>query len=130
MVEGLKKRKAEKTKVIKGEFYMEQFIELGTLLKNIKKYCWEKALFLPDIDEWNEYTKGVVLYPNDVEEDDEIPQFAKDNDLIYALEIGTIQEIVDNAYQQNPSCTIEDLFDAYLYYYNNDAFILFESSSQ
>jgi len=105
---------------------MHQFVSLCEILQNINDYQWSDALYLPDEDKWTQNTKGVVLDPDDVDaEEDEIPKFALDNNLIYSLDIQTIQGIIDNANQQKKDCTIEDLFDAYLYYYNNDAFIVF-----
>lgn len=106
---------------------MNEFITLGMVLQNINNYKWSDALFLLDEDEWGEDTKGVILDPDDVENDEEdVPKFAKENNMVDALDIGTIQEIYDNAIQQKKECTLDELISAYLYYYNNDAFITFE----
>lgn len=106
---------------------MNEFVTLGEVLQNINSYRWSDALFLLDEDEWGEDTKGVILDPNNVEDDEEdVPDFAKKNNMVDALGIGTIQEICDNAFQQKKECTIDELINAYLYYYNNDAFITFE----
>ncbi|MNN82388.1 hypothetical protein D3C81_1993180 [compost metagenome] len=63
------------------------------------------------------------------DDEDDVPELAKDNDLIDALSIQTIQDIVNNAYEQKSNCTIEELLKAYLYYFDNDAFIDFEKPS-
>ena len=41
-------------------------------------FKWSDALFLPEDEVWNKDTKGMVLDPNDVEDDeDEVPKEAK-----------------------------------------------------
>uniref|UniRef100_UPI00117C26FB DUF7716 domain-containing protein n=1 Tax=Paenibacillus sp. FSL R7-0337 TaxID=1926588 RepID=UPI00117C26FB len=60
-----------------------------------------------------------------VEDDsDEVPLFAKHNYLMYALDIQTIKGIINNALMQKNDCTHSDLLEAFLYYYDNDAFIV------
>jgi hypothetical protein len=96
------------------------------VLTNIDKYDWSYALFLPEDEEWELQTTCAVLDPDDVEEDaDEAPRYAIDNKLVYALSIHDIQGIVENAYGQKSDCNIKDLLEAFLYYFDNDAFIEF-----
>lgn len=52
-----------------------------------------------------------------------IPEFAKRNNLIQALPVTVVQDIVTNAKAQKPTASMEDLFRAFQYYYENDAFI-------
>ncbi|MBC8061296.1 MAG: hypothetical protein H7Y18_11595 [Clostridiaceae bacterium] len=49
-----------------------------------------------------------------------------DNNMKYVLSMQDIQSIVDNANQQHVDCTENELYQAFLYYYDNDAFILFD----
>ena len=75
---------------------------------------------------WGLETKAVICDPDDVEsEDDEIPQIAKEMGLPLSIGIQDIQQVMDNARQQVEDCSIEQLFEAFLYYYDNDAFIEF-----
>ena len=45
---------------------------------------------------------------------------------LHALDIQTIQGIVYNAKEQKEQITVDELVEAYLFYFNNDAFIEFE----
>lgn len=102
---------------------MEKFT-LSEVLSNIEDFSWSDALYLPDDEVWGQYTKGIVLDPDDVEDDeDDLPKYAKDHNLTYALSIQEIKGIVDNLREQKRESTIEDLFQAYLFYYDHDAFI-------
>lgn len=42
-----------------------------------------------------------------------------------SIGIQDIQQVIDNARQQVEDYSIEQLFEAFLYYYDNDAFIEF-----
>lgn len=98
--------------------------KLSYVLENIDEFHWSDALFLPEDEVWNLDTKGLICDPNDVEnESDEVPQVAKEHNLIDALSIQDIQDIVYNAKQQKENVSIDELLEAYLYYYDNDAFV-------
>jgi hypothetical protein len=105
---------------------MEKIIRLRDVLANIDIFEWRDALFIVRGEEWRLDSKCAVLDPDDVEnEEDEEPRFAIDNNLKYALSMQEVRGILKNAYEQNSNCTVEDLLKAFLYYYDNDAFILF-----
>ena len=75
---------------------------------------------------WQLETKAIICDPDDVEsEDDEIPKIAKEMGVPLSIGIQDIQQVIDNARQQVGDCSIEQLFEAFLYYYDNDAFIEF-----
>jgi myosin-crossreactive antigen len=76
---------------------------------------------------WNLNSDCAVLNSDDLETDEEDPKFALENGLIYALGIHDVQDIVINAKEQNLNCTGEDLLQAFLFYYNIDAFIDFRN---
>lgn len=96
--------------------------KLVDVLRNIESFEWSKALFLPEDEIWGNDTKCMILDPNDVE-DDEVPQTALENGLCYALDVQLIQAIVQNISEQKKDFTDEDLLEAFLYYYDNDAYI-------
>lgn len=105
--------------------------KLGFILENIDKFKWSDALYLPEDEIWNKDTEGMVLDPDNVENDeDEVPKEAKEKNLIYALNIQIIQSIVDNSYQQKSKLSVEELVEAYLYYYDYDAYIDFEMKEE
>lgn len=105
---------------------METLISIKEVLKNIGDYEWSYALFLPEDEVWKLNTQSAVLDPDDIEdEDEEFPKLAIEKNLIYTLNIQTIQGIVKNAYEQRANCSDNDLLEAFLYYYDNDAFIKF-----
>jgi hypothetical protein len=43
-----------------------------------------------------------------LDDDEEVPQFALDNNLDCVLNIADIQDVVDNAKQQRPQCSESD----------------------
>lgn len=80
-------------------------------------------LYLPPLP-WTLETEGAfVPYTKD---DDEysIPEAAKRNDWAVTLDSNTIEDIVENACDQVSEPTIDQLFEAFAFYYQNDAFIL------
>ncbi|WCF09238.1 hypothetical protein NDS46_04865 [Paenibacillus thiaminolyticus] len=104
---------------------MEKLMAVRNILNNIKQFEWSDAVFLPEDETWSLDTQGAILDPDDVEDDsDEVPKFAKDNNLMYVLDIQTVKGIIKNISEQKAECTDNDLFEAFLYYYDNDAFIV------
>lgn len=102
---------------------MEKLMALRDILNHIEKFEWSDALFLPEDETWSLDTQAAIIDPDDVEdESDEVPKFARDNNFMYALDVQTIKGIIKNAYEQKAECTDEDLIEAFLYYYDNDAF--------
>ncbi len=104
---------------------MENLIELRDVLLNSADLSWDESLFLPEDKNWSLNSKGYLINLDNLEDDEETPQFAIDNNLIYVLSVADIQDIVDNAKQQRSESSESDLFEAFLYYYKNDAFITF-----
>lgn len=98
--------------------------KLISVLRNIKDFTWSDALFLPEDEVWGTESKCLVWNPDDIEnEEDEVPKIALENGLMYALGIQTVMAIVDNYYETHDRITDNGLVDAFLYYYDNDAFI-------
>ena len=66
----------------------------------------------------------MVLDPDDVEDDVvDLPKEAIDNNLMYVLSMQMIQSIVKSAKEQRTEVSEEDLVEAFLFYYDNDACI-------
>jgi hypothetical protein len=103
---------------------MDKLITLRKILEDIEQFEWSDALFLPEDETWDLDTRGAVMDPDEVEDDsDEVPEFARDNNLMYTLDIQTIKGIVKNALAQKTESTDEDLIESFLYYYDHDAFM-------
>lgn len=96
------------------------------MLVNAPHLLWSDSLFLPDDLIWELETKVIVWDPDDVEsEEDEIPKIAEELGLHSSLGIQDIQAVVENAKEQINDCSVEQLFEAFLYDYDHDAFIEF-----
>ena len=75
-----------------------------------------QSVVLTEDEIWCVDTMCMILDPNDVEDDDdEAPKIA--------LDVQTIQSIVQNISEQKRDYTDEELLEAFLYYYDNDAYI-------
>lgn len=102
---------------------MEKLLKLADVLIYADTYSWADSLFLPQNMDWGLGVPCAVLNMDNLDDNEEIPQFAAQNHLTYALGIQAVQDIVNNARQQRPNCSEEFLFKAFLYYYKNDAFL-------
>ena len=104
---------------------MNDLIELRDVLLNAGDLPWRNSIFLPKDKNWNLNSLCFLFNLDDLEDDEEVPQFAIDNNLIDVLNMSEVQDIVCNANQQRVQCSESSLFEAFLYYYKNDAFIIF-----
>ncbi|VXC73667.1 conserved hypothetical protein [Enterobacterales bacterium 8AC] len=82
----------------------------------------------PNVDEWTLETQGVftlnsIDFPPDSE--DYLPKQVKEDGWVEVLDGASIEEIVANASLQLVKPTIDDLFNAFVFYFKNDAFIIF-----
>ncbi len=107
---------------------MEGLMVFRDVLLNVNEFSWRDTLFLPKDDIWSLSSMCAVLYTDDLEDSEEVPQFALDNNLVWALNIQDVQNIFENAKQQRFLCSDTDLLEAFLYYFDNDAFITFDAS--
>ncbi|MFD4704138.1 hypothetical protein ACFWM3_04635 [Gottfriedia sp. NPDC058432] len=62
---------------------------------------------------------------DELDDNEDIPKFAVQNNYCYVLNMADIQDIVDNVKQQRAECSELDLFEAFQYYFKYDAFISF-----
>jgi len=99
------------------------------VLENIESFstrCW---IYLPSDDEWSLESNSAVLESEEVlpEEEDDleagVPEFAKKNKLMRALPVSEVQDIVRNLKEQLPTASLDQAFEAFLYYYDNDSYI-------
>jgi len=98
------------------------------LLGNANMY--ERAwVYLPSNKVWNLNSKCAILESDEVPPELEdkpyadVPVFAKHNDLMQVLPVSVLQEIITNARMQNYAISLDELFQAFQFYYKNDAFI-------
>ena len=105
---------------------MSNITTIVNVLSSADKLLWSDALYLPANQEWTLDTSAIVWDPNDIENDDlDEPAIAIENNMKYVLSIADIQDIINNLRQQKNSTSMVELFDAFLYYCDNDAYIVF-----
>lgn len=99
---------------------------LGQVLHGPEEHPWNHALYAAPEAAFNETLPVLIWDVDDIAEDDtDLPAEALALDYDYVLDMQTVQSIVANARQQRPEAGTEDLLDAFDYYYENDAFIVF-----
>ena len=102
---------------------------LGDVLLNCADFSWKAWLYLPADAPWALEASASVLesteVPPDMEDDPEagVPLYARKHNLIQALPISDVQSIVQHRKAAIPEASIDDLLEAFLYYYDNDAFL-------
>lgn len=87
----------------------------------------DEWLFLPKGTVWTSKTACAVLKVVPNADDDDVPEFVKDHELQYAMHISQVQDIVINARLQRKDSTPDMLVQAFLFYYDRDAFIDFDA---
>lgn len=85
-------------------------------------------LYLPFDREWSLASEATTLESEEVppeledEPDAGVPIIAKRNNLMQVMPVATLQDIIVNAKMYKPEISNQQLFEAFLFYYNNDAF--------
>ncbi|HKE23024.1 MAG TPA: hypothetical protein VKB88_11595 [Bryobacteraceae bacterium] len=102
---------------------MPEIETLAKILNEIAKQPWDHALFVEGNCPWREDARCAVLNPDDSDDPDEDPPFAKESGLKYALNVQQARSVVENLRQQMPQAGPSDLTDAFNFYAKNDAFI-------
>lgn len=105
---------------------MEKLSTLSQFLQSPDDFPWNEAIYLPKDEKWSVTSPIAVWNPDDHDEGDEDPRIARDNGLAYVLGVSAGQDIVANARERKPDVTTEELFSAFLFYYKNDSFTIFE----
>ena len=99
---------------------------LGAVLQNADELSSDAVLFLPHGEVWNSITRCAVIAVDRYADEDDVPDLAVQNNLERALQIAQVQDVVVNARQQRNQLTVENLVTAFLFYYDRDAFIIFD----
>ena len=104
---------------------MPELRRLSAVLLESSRLPWNHALYLPSDEEWSLFSRCAVLDEDESDGEDETRKFASQHGLAYALGVQQIQDIMTNARAQRPNASAEELFEAFLYYYDHDAYISF-----
>lgn len=104
---------------------------LKEVLHGIADHSIRAWVYLPADKNWNLDSACEVLESEEVppeledEPDAGVPEVAKGNGLIQVLPVSTMQDIVSNAKTQKPDATVSELFKAFIFYFEHDAFYRF-----
>jgi hypothetical protein len=85
-------------------------------------------LFLPENEIWSLESRSFLGPMEEVPPEDEMkdkagyPSLMLEKEMLATLEGQAVQSIVASTRQQKQGSTAEDIFEAFLYYYDNDAF--------
>lgn len=96
---------------------------LQEVLGNSEKWPWSFELYLPSEEVWSPNTKSVLLDP-DASEFEHAENEMLSRGLMYVLPMQTVQSISRSAKKQFVDPTSKQLMEAFLYYYDNDAFFV------
>jgi hypothetical protein len=103
---------------------------LGEVLSAADRLPLDADLFLPFDEVWGPDTRCAVASVDRYADEPVLPDLAARNGLGRALQVAQVQDIVDNARQQLPRAKSEDLVEAFLFYYDRDAFIDFSRRAE
>jgi len=90
---------------------------------HVEAYSSSESLFLPMDEVWTLDTAAVVANLDEVGHLDSESIEMKGRRYEYALGFDTLKDIVANAEHQTPDLKLEQLLEAFLYYYDHDAFV-------
>lgn len=107
----------------------EQITTLGQVIQTADNIDCEHSLYLPFDQKWGLETKALTVLldssgggPEETE-DDHPPEAAIREGLARAIGMDAVQDVVANLRQQMNEPTPVQLLEAFLFYYDNDAFI-------
>jgi hypothetical protein len=107
----------------------ENVISFKEALLSITDMPTKAWIYLPADKKWNLNSKCAVLESDEVppeledKPDAGVPAFAKQNDLMQVLPVTVMQDISKNVRLQKSVASLDDIFQAFQYYYKHDAFI-------
>ncbi|WP_461617494.1 DUF7716 domain-containing protein [Bradyrhizobium sp. 23AC] len=108
---------------------IDQIDSFRTVIATIMNRSARAWVYLPSGRTWSLDSESATLESDEVppeledEPDAGIPQFAKRHDLMQVMPVTTLQDIVSNARRQKPDATLDELFAAFVFCYENDAFM-------
>jgi len=104
-------------------------ISIEEALLTPEKIDEESWLCLPPTpDEWTLSTVAILSLDSSEfapDSDEYLPKEVKEDGWVEVLDRNTIEEIVFNAGEYNGERTLDELLKAFIYYFKNDAFIVF-----
>lgn len=100
-----------------------QTLKVIDLLTNAAQFHWGSSVYLPNNETWNLETKCLVFR-------DSIDNLELTTNQASVLEmyqywssIQILQDVINNAQQQNPNISLEVILKAWKFYERNDAFL-------
>jgi hypothetical protein len=103
---------------------------LGEALAIANQFPLDAELFLPFDEVWGSSTRCAVEPVYQYADGSTLPQIALQNGLESALNVAQFQDIVENARQQRPGASVAQLVEAFLFYFDRDAFIDFDKHAE
>ncbi|NTX09099.1 hypothetical protein [Myxococcus sp. CA040A] len=100
-----------------------KFETLGAVFESVATRNWRHSLYGATRPPWTADTQCVVLERDTYST--EVPEFAAKQSLREVLSVHQVQDIVENARQQLPAPSVDDLVRAFNFYFARDAFIRF-----
>jgi hypothetical protein len=97
-----------------------QLTNLSELLTKSEQIDPKRFVYLPMDEPWSLSTKCALLECSDI---DGNPEFAEEHGLEYAIGADAIQSVAHNLKAQVPNPTERQLLEAFLFYYDNDAYL-------
>ncbi len=104
---------------------MAKTLHLWEFLQNISTFPWNHALFVEGDRPYDRTRRCGVFDPMDSDDPDEDPPAAKALGLTYALGVEDTRSVIQNAKQQKPAASPDELIRALSFYLDHDAFIDF-----
>lgn len=104
-------------------------LTLSEVLANVEQIDPTSELYMPEEEVWTLETFCSVIRYEEYADADEDPQYARENNLAYVFGMATVRSIVSNARLQKAEVSLKELYDAFIYYYDYDAFLNLERGS-
>lgn len=101
---------------------MEKRVELKCLLLDAEQFPWNEHVYMSKDESWTLDSSCYIFNLSELADDEDDPKFAIENNLRCVLSVGDIQDVVLNMKQQKENCSEQELFNAFIYYFENDAF--------
>src|SRR4051794_9206667 len=98
---------------------------LGDVLANAETSSSRDALFLPMDEAWTLDTPSIVTDLDAINDPASEAINADGRTYQYALGIDTLIDVIVNAREQAKNVSRDEILEAFLYYYDHDAFIAF-----
>lgn len=101
---------------------MIKLANLGEVLAEPDSYLPALRLYISFVAPWTPASECMLSDEGDAEHP---PMPAMERGMEYVMGIDAVQDAMANAIEQRAGLTNEERFDAFVHYYDNDAFILF-----